>query len=123
MMNWDPFANPQQKEDEMFNGTCRAVKQHGMTSKIDEVTETSITAGEGVSTCQSGSSYSSQESKDSHCDHPSGNEDNAEKTSAYQDTIDNYFLPLIEKSNIIRVEGEPYAKLGVIGKGGLCKVY
>lgn len=33
------------------------------------------------------------------------------------------FLPLIENKNIIQVEGEPYAKLGVIGKGGSCKVY
>jgi serine/threonine protein kinase len=30
---------------------------------------------------------------------------------------------LIENKNIIRVEDEPYAKLGVIGKGGSCKVY
>ena len=37
--------------------------------------------------------------------------------------LDCSFLPLIENKNIIRVENEPYAKLGVIGKGGSCKVY
>ena len=37
--------------------------------------------------------------------------------------LDCSFLPLIEKKNIIRVENDSYAKLGVIGKGGSCKVY
>jgi serine/threonine-protein kinase RIO1 len=38
-------------------------------------------------------------------------------------TLDRTFLPLIEKKNIIHVENVPYVKLGVIGKGGSCKVY
>ena len=33
------------------------------------------------------------------------------------------FLPLVSKRNIIHVNGVPYAKLGVIGKGGSCRVY
>jgi hypothetical protein len=33
------------------------------------------------------------------------------------------FVPLIYESNMIRVNGDPYVKLGVIGKGGSCKVY
>ena len=33
------------------------------------------------------------------------------------------FLPLVEESNMIRINNTPYAKLGVIGKGGSCKVY
>jgi serine/threonine-protein kinase RIO1 len=33
------------------------------------------------------------------------------------------FLPLVKESNMIRVNGVPYAKLGVIGRGGSCKVY
>jgi hypothetical protein len=33
------------------------------------------------------------------------------------------FLPLVHEDNIIRVNGTAYAKLGVIGKGGSCKVY
>lgn len=33
------------------------------------------------------------------------------------------FLPLVSEDNMLRVNGIPYAKLGVIGKGGSCKVY
>ena len=33
------------------------------------------------------------------------------------------FLPLVCENNILRVNSIPYAKLGVIGKGGSCKVY
>jgi tRNA A-37 threonylcarbamoyl transferase component Bud32 len=33
------------------------------------------------------------------------------------------FLPLVSEENMIRVNNIPYAKLGVIGKGGSCKVY
>jgi Protein kinase domain len=37
--------------------------------------------------------------------------------------VNREFLPLIQESNMIRVNQEPYIKLGVIGKGGSCKVY
>ena len=33
------------------------------------------------------------------------------------------FLPLISEDNMLRVNSVPYVKLGVIGKGGSCKVY
>eukprot|EP00957_Ditylum_brightwellii_P188618 14359064-Ditylum_brightwellii.AAC.1 len=33
------------------------------------------------------------------------------------------FLPLVSENNILRVNSMPYVKLGVIGKGGSCKVY
>jgi serine/threonine-protein kinase TTK/MPS1 len=33
------------------------------------------------------------------------------------------FLPLISEDNVLRVNGVPYVKLGVIGKGGSCKVF
>jgi len=33
------------------------------------------------------------------------------------------FLPLVCEDNILKVHGSTYAKLGVIGKGGSCKVY
>jgi serine/threonine-protein kinase TTK/MPS1 len=33
------------------------------------------------------------------------------------------FLPLVHEDNILRVNSSTYAKLGVIGKGGSCKVY
>ncbi|KAL3925205.1 MAG: hypothetical protein SGILL_000562 [Bacillariaceae sp.] len=33
------------------------------------------------------------------------------------------FLPLVHEENILRVKKESYVKLGVVGKGGSCKVY
>ena len=33
------------------------------------------------------------------------------------------FLPLVSEDNIIRVNNTPFVKLGVIGRGGSCKVY
>ena len=33
------------------------------------------------------------------------------------------FLPLVSEDNILRVNNTPFVKLGVIGKGGSCKVY
>lgn len=33
------------------------------------------------------------------------------------------FLPLVSEANVLRVNNVPYLKLGVIGKGGSCKVY
>jgi hypothetical protein len=38
-------------------------------------------------------------------------------------SVDPDFLPLVRRENIIRVNNIPYMKLGVIGKGGSCKVY
>jgi len=117
-------------------------------STIDEATEGSISSGEGDNnaiTSQSRASSSSQESKDktnnsesmrksrgSVGTNASRNEENEKSLSSSTTTQDNMisaskldcsFLPLIEKKNIVRVEDESYAKLGVIGKGGSCKVY
>lgn len=44
-----------------------------------------------------------------------------ESTKISQTNAD--FLPLVKESNMIRVNNVPYAKLGVIGRGGSCKVY
>lgn len=33
------------------------------------------------------------------------------------------FIPIFARQNVISVNNEPYVKLGVIGKGGSCKVY
>jgi serine/threonine-protein kinase TTK/MPS1 len=38
-------------------------------------------------------------------------------------TCSRDFLPLMSEANVLRVNGVPYLKLGVIGKGGSCKVY
>jgi hypothetical protein len=120
-------------------------------STIDEATEVSVTLDQGGNNCAtsqsqaSGSSHETIEkdnakmrnnsmlvgtaSAETSDDHPSRNEDEKSSNPASQvDMIstsgfERSFLHLIENKNIIRVENEPYAKLGVIGKGGSCKVY
>ena len=37
--------------------------------------------------------------------------------------VNQEFLPLVMDNNILKVNHNPYVKLGVIGKGGSCKVY
>jgi serine/threonine-protein kinase TTK/MPS1 len=37
--------------------------------------------------------------------------------------VNRQFLPLVHQANILQVNSNSYAKLGVIGKGGSCKVY
>lgn len=54
-------------------------------------------------------------------------QDNATDTSAQMAALiaksNRDFLPLVNEKNMLRVNGVPYAKLGVVGKGGSCKVY
>ena len=113
---------------------------HGKNmSTIDEATEGSALGevnNQGIAS-RSRSSVSSQESEEKNAsgsrnsrsadisgDNPSRNEDETPREQMISTSkLDRSFLPLIENKNIIRVEDEPYAKLGVIGKGGSCKVY
>jgi len=113
-------------------------------STIVEATEGSMTSGEGggnpaITNQSSRAMHSSQESNSdssksraasvstsADSDNPSRNEE--DQSTSHENMISTSklscsFLPLIENKNIIRVEDEPYAKLGVIGKGGSCKVY
>jgi len=34
-----------------------------------------------------------------------------------------YFLPIVSEDNVITINNKPFLKLGVVGKGGSCKVY
>ena len=51
---------------------------------------------------------------------PSRDPDNSASTTA---DLLPAFAPLVKGSNMMYINGTPYAKLGVIGKGGSCKVY
>ncbi len=109
-------------------------------STIDEATEVSVTLDQGDNNSASGHEGAEKisakpgnihvpmgTSADTSNDNPSRNDD--EKSSASLENMistsgfERSFLPLIQNKNIIHVENEPYAKLGVIGKGGSCKVY
>jgi serine/threonine-protein kinase TTK/MPS1 len=45
------------------------------------------------------------------------------EAAALLQTCSRDFLPLMSEANVLRVNSVPYLKLGVIGKGGSCKVY
>lgn len=64
-------------------------------------------------------SYESKNLNERNCDRSSFS---SEGTSQ-NDGIHSSFVPLAKVKNIVHVNSEPYAKLGVIGKGGSCKVY
>lgn len=50
-------------------------------------------------------------------------DENEANMSALLVKTNHDFLPLVSEDNMLRVNGVPYAKLAVIGKGGSCKVY
>jgi serine/threonine-protein kinase TTK/MPS1 len=150
MLNWEPFADRQKKEDESVDGSCSSsnskadappkrsalASTQGM-STIEEGTEGSI-EGKEENLLKSSQTTAAKSTKEGSDDVKEGLEisrassnnisgiDNQTDTSEKMiptSQLDCSFLPLIENKNIIRVDGEPYAKLGVIGKGGSCKVY
>lgn len=151
MLNWEPFADRQKKEDESFvddSGSTNsstsmvdappkrsaAVATQGM-STIDEGTEDSVVEKEEDLVKTQVASKATKEDRENvkqgldvsrvGSNDISGSESQADTSEKMISTsqLDCSFLPLIENKNIIRVDGEPYAKLGVIGKGGSCKVY
>jgi len=142
MLNWEPFADRHKKEDESVDGS---ISSNGSSSKVDVPPKRSaLSATQGMSTIDEGTEGSIERKEDNlikaqaAAKHKEDSEnagtgsndvsgaDNQADTSEKMiptSQLDCSFLPLIEKKNIIRVDGEPYAKLGVIGKGGSCKVY
>lgn len=134
MMNWEPFP----KRDGESNGDgstakpkCRSLSN--MSRIEEEPTEASATTGDNGATTSSGSTCS-QESQptsnqqkrtsiDTHASSKSQGTNKEEKSTEASQDVEQSFLPLIESSNIIKVDNVPYAKLAVIGKGGSCKVY
>ncbi|KAL7473796.1 hypothetical protein ACHAXS_014393 [Conticribra weissflogii] len=151
MMNWDPFASRQQKHENSsevaITQQCKKKPSNDvcMMSKIEEVTEASLTDGEGencnderdqkidleipnkTNMSVNGTARSESEPKQ-HCNEE-GEPPESDVLSKCQNMItpgervNRKLLPLVEEKNVIHVQGEPYAKLGVIGKGGSCKVY
>jgi serine/threonine-protein kinase TTK/MPS1 len=62
-------------------------------------------------------------SKTVSCPAPNDKERSISRKEALVDKANLEFLPLVHENNILRVNRIAYAKLGVIGKGGSCKVY
>ncbi|KAL7552391.1 hypothetical protein ACHAWF_015628, partial [Thalassiosira exigua] len=130
MLQWNPFPNDQgdQEKGELEDNdpgarSSRVELRRNNMSTIEEATEGSMTSGDGEKNISE-----SRTSRSSAGSDPQGDNQYEESTSQEGSMISTSklncsFLPLIENNNIIRVDGEPYAKLGVIGKGGSCKVY
>jgi len=127
MMNWDPFSQKKgegtSSEDNKRNGEQRS--HQNKVNNMDTIDEASSEAS-ASSSCNGDKAIHSTQTSET--DRGTSDKDlSADKTSSdsmiSSSSINCAFLPLIENSNIIRVEDQPYCKLGVIGKGGSCKVY
>lgn len=152
MMNWEPFPKSREenggsdvsikKDGERIERKRGQSSGSGGMSRIEEETEASLAVsseggdsakGPSCSLKNDGDTADAEEQKLSSTDtiatHPKNNSKcySQSEKSADADTtlpdVEQSFLPLIETNNIIKVDNEPYAKLGVIGKGGSCKVY
>jgi serine/threonine-protein kinase TTK/MPS1/adrenodoxin-NADP+ reductase len=150
MMNWEPF--PKRDDNNGSSGgstaeTKRKGRDNGNMSRIEEETEASASVGANdakVSSCSrdenddASSAAAPEEEEDqkrssvdtitaqhakNNSKHYSRSEKSTDADTISMPDVEQSFLPLIETNNIIKVDNEPYAKLGVIGKGGSCKVY
>ena len=149
MLQWDPTKRTSEISGNLATAKSSTIiadktKDQPLT-KIDELS--SRASAVTVSSSISGSLYSGNRSRsnfndsnnsthlnenggDNHTFKPENGmapnqvEQQSSPTSALvaaQHNVD--FLPLVNESNILRVNGTPYVKLGVLGKGGSCKVY
>lgn len=144
MMNWEPSPFPKRQEGDSSCGTEAGSSKHATRSRLapqnmtridEEATDASFTAGgDNGMTAHSGSSQGSRnslrqqsraslETIASSKSHSGEYPEKSTTTAPDLPHVEKSFLPLIEKDNIITVANQPYAKLGVIGKGGSCKVY
>eukprot|EP00985_Skeletonema_marinoi_P029854 scaffold29366_cov70-Skeletonema_marinoi.AAC.1 len=146
MLNWEPFADRHKKEDESVDGSVSSNGSSSKVDVPPK--RSALSATQGMSTIDEGTEGSIERKEDNlikaqvaakhkedgenvkqgleilragtGSNDVSGADNQADTSEKMIPTsqLDCSFLPLIEKKNIIRVDGEPYAKLGVIGKGG-----
>ena len=127
MMNWDPFSkrkvvgtssNDNKIKEERRSHQSKVNSMDTIDEASSEVSESSSSDGEkAIPSTQTSETDRGTRDKDLSTDKT------ASDSMISSSSINCAFLPLIENSNIIRVEDQPYCKLGVIGKGGSCKVY
>lgn len=131
MWEWDPSSRPkvqgskqddtqaQSAHDEESTGNPSTNATHGTGS-----TTSSVTSG-GDRSNQGGETKAKQhETPGSAVDNAADRQNNdSNPKKDYLVGINRQFLPLVHHENILQVNSSSYAKLGVIGKGGSCKVY
>jgi tRNA A-37 threonylcarbamoyl transferase component Bud32 len=120
MWEWDPDSRGKAQD---------TTKQENTTARIQKNDE--LSTGEpsksSISTVNSTQSSLREPTQDT----PGSSNDTAgesrrevsSKSDALLAGVNRQFLPLVHQNNILQVNGSAYAKLGVIGKGGSCKVY
>jgi Protein kinase domain len=103
MFNWNPAARKSITK-EVTKEVTASGSSHGLTASNDPVVSN-----------QRGKEFAE----------PSSSCMVEQKTTQDADSsaVDADFLPLVRRENIVRVNNIPYMKLGVIGKGGSCKVF
>lgn len=139
MMEWDPTAR--EKTVQMKSGATTENSQEKLTCSTSASGSQHTTTSRRKSTDQTSSSNpetpsQAARSQDKKKDIEQENSNPLRKTAETLQTaeapaedvkndpaINKEFLPLVHENNILRVNETAYAKLGVIGKGGSCKVY
>ena len=137
MWEWDPNSRSGggDKTDRLSN--------QKVMEKIEETSTNASSTADSAGTAQTSNSatISSQRSSDqkstasnesvksghskrlSSESHNHGESNEKLQGQSLASTVNPKFLPLVTENNILTVNDTPYAKLGVIGKGGSCKVY
>lgn len=135
---WDPdqYRKKATRKDERLND--KLPNKSSPLKKVIETPSTNASGGSRVSTSFSNHSDRSQDSSTrgstrvekggatTDMGHHGAKQTavSAKKSTSTTNSGSNPdFLPLVDENNMLRVNEVPYAKLGVIGKGGSCKVY
>lgn len=136
MLNWDPNSRARPstspKKERSDTQTRVASDQDGV-GKESAPSPAALSNGSAASLVTSTMTSAQSNAGASMHTHRSDGSDEVNLTNQPTATLDQTavlvaksnpdFLPLVSEDNILRVNNVPYAKLGVIGKGGSCKVY
>lgn len=142
MLNWDPNArrpsiSPKRSPKRERNSTGVNVGSNQKessndatpTAAKDEEAPSNGSAASLVTSTLTSVHSNAGKTSHSHITEQTNRSDGSDPTTSLDQTAGMVaksnpdFLPLVSEDNILRVNGVPYVKLGVIGKGGSCKVY
>lgn len=146
MWEWDPTARGKTQELKTRKPTMDKIEEGSSSSGQTTMASshatnrsgetTSTTSASTIQSRKSSSRLSTEaketSSKPSSVQIPSAVDNAPAQSNTEQSTpeennalaeVNREFLPLVHENNILHVNGSSYAKLGVIGKGGSCKVY
>jgi len=144
MLNWDPNSRkrpsispkrerceerPQEKHNQSESNKERTSSSNGSAASVVTSTLTSVHSNAGKTAHSHISLHTHRSDGSDEANNTNPRPTTVEPTTYLDQTAvlvaksNPDFLPLVCEDNILRVNNVPYAKLGVIGKGGSCKVY